>query len=302
MNSGHPRVLRRLAGVAVGVPDPPSTAAFLADGLAFSISEAGEQVEALCAGDYGDDRPQAALSLVARPALELVELRFELEPSTDPDNLAEAIGRHGGTVQPPCREAGLRFRDPNGVAVTLLPATDGEPSTRAGGKPAPLPASGLRPRRLGHANLKVADLPAATRFWVRALGMWVSEQIGEDLAFLRYGAEHHNLGLRTAGATALHHLGFEVPGWDAYRPILDHLHGAGYGVEFGPGRHAVGRNLFTYLRDPSSGLRLELFCDMARVENQVDPEDPPIRWRAEDRMTRTLNVWGSAPPPASFLE
>ncbi len=301
MNSDHPRVLRRLAGVAVGVPDPPSTASFLADGLGFSINEVADRLEVLCAGDYGDDRPQAALSLMVRPAFELLELRFELEASADPDLLAKAIGRHGGNVQPPCREAGLRFRDPNGVAVALLPATDGEPGKRAG-KQAALPASGLRPRRLGHANLKVADLAAASRFWVRALGMWVSEQIGEDLAFLRYAAEHHNLGLRTAADTSLHHLGFEVPGWDSYRPILDHLHGAGYAVEFGPGRHAVGRNLFTYLRDPSSGLRLELFSDMARVDHQVDPEDPPIRWRAEDRMTRTLNVWGSAPPPASFLE
>jgi hypothetical protein len=100
----------------------------------------------------------------------------------------------------------------------------------------------------------------------------------------------------------LHHLGFEIPGWDAYRAILDHLDAVGYGVEFGPGRHAVGRNLFTYLLDPTSGLRIELFCDMARVGHQRDPATPQIRWRAEDRLTRTLNVWGSAPPPASFLE
>lgn len=278
----------------MGVPDPPATGRFLERGLGLTLAPAAEELVALCAGDYGAPRPQPALRLRERAQLELVELQFELTATADTDRLAAALREWGAEDLAEHDDGSLHFRDPNGIPVALgrfpAPGTDG------------LPPSGLRPRRLGHANLKVPDPAASIRFWVSALGLWLSEQIGEDLAFLRYGSEHHNLGLRVAGQTMLHHLGFEVPGWEAYRPLLDHLAAAGYRVEFGPGRHAVGRNLFTYLVEPSSGLRVELFSDMARVEHQDDPAVAPIRWRVEDRMSRTLNVWGSAPPPQSFLD
>jgi catechol 2,3-dioxygenase-like lactoylglutathione lyase family enzyme len=293
LTATHPRVIRRLAGVVAGVPDPGATASFLNRGLGFTIREDAGRLQALCDGDYGDEQPQAALSLVEHGGLELVELEFDLEESVDLGLLSASVGDHGGAVANE-EHGAIRFTDPNGVVVLCRRS---EPVV-----PERLAPSGLRPRRLGHANLRVRDVEAAIRFWVRAMGMWLSEQIGGDLAFMRYGAEHHNLGVRGAAETTLHHLGFEIPGWDAYRAILDHLDAAGYGAEFGPGRHAVGRNMFTYLLEPSSGLRLELFCDMARVDHQENPEVAPIRWRAEDRMTRTLNVWGSAPPPASFLE
>lgn len=293
MTVDHPRVLRRLAGVVVGVPDPDVTARFLAGGLGFTTRSVDGRLEALCAGDYGEHRPQTALTILKRDSLELIELRFDLEPSVDPERLGAAITDLGGALTRD--DAGnVRFVDPTGIPVACSPAPADEGDA--------LPPSAVRPRRLGHANLKVTDMGACTRFWVRAMGMWLSEQIGDDLAFMRYGAEHHNLGLRRAPQTTLHHLGFEIPGWESYRVILDHLDAAGFGAEFGPGRHAVGRNLFTYLVEPSSGLRVELFCDMARVDGQDDPETPPIRWRSEDRMTRTLNVWGSAPPPPSFLQ
>lgn len=289
-----PRLLTRLESVVVGVPDPDATGRFLRDGLEFELETAGNEIVALCAGDYGSGRLQPALRMCTRPALELVELRFELAATIDTGAVADKVRGAGVLEVNEDQDGTLRLRDPNGIPVALgrfpAPKTDS------------LPPSGLRPRRLGHANLKVPDPLASIEFWVSALGLWLSEQIGEDLAFLRYGAEHHNLGLRVAGETTLHHIGFEVPGWDAYRPLLDQLAAAGYRVEFGPGRHAVGRNLFTYLIDPSSGLRVELFSDMARVEHQDDPAVAPIRWRAEDRMSRTLNTWGSAPPPQSFLD
>jgi hypothetical protein len=71
----------------------------------------------------------------------------------------------------------------------------------------------------------------------------------------------------------------------------------GHAIEYGPGRHAPGHQLFLYLREPSSGLRLELFTDMAHIDD--DEAFHPMR-REIDR-ARSVNVWGPA-PPASFLE
>lgn len=286
------RVVRRLAGIVVGVPRPGRTAAFLEEALGFTVVDSDAGPLALCEGDYGQEGPQRALTLVGRAEVEVVEMTLEAAAGADLGALERAVGEHGATAVVADGDV-LRFRDPSGVPVAVAPA---------GARPdVTLAANGLRPRRLGHANLKVVDLLGGTRFWVRALGMSLSEQIGDDLAFLRFGAEHHNLGMRVAPQTTLHHLGFEVPGWDAYRPLLDHLAALGHQAELGPGRHQVGQNLFTYLRDPDSGLRLELFADMARVEEQPDPEQAPIRWRSEDRLSRTLNRWSSAPPPQSFL-
>jgi catechol 2,3-dioxygenase-like lactoylglutathione lyase family enzyme len=156
----------------------------------------------------------------------------------------------------------------------------------------------LRPRRLGHVNLKAPDPPAAAAFYAEVLGLRLSEQIGEHLFFLRLATEHHNVGLRGGDRADLHHLGFEIQGWHVLQPILDRMAELGHTVEYGPGRHRPGNNLFTYLRDPSSGLRLELFADMAHIPDAAGHVPP--RWEAGDRMTKTINRWGPT-PPESFL-
>jgi hypothetical protein len=51
------------------------------------------------------------------------------------------------------------------------------------------------------------------------------------------------------------------------------------------------------VREPASGLRLELFTDMAHIDDEETYR--PIR-RDVDRK-RSLNVWGPTPPP-SFME
>jgi catechol 2,3-dioxygenase-like lactoylglutathione lyase family enzyme len=252
----------RLAGVVVGVPDPAATAAFLRDALSFAVDGA----TAYCEGDYGR-RGQSAIELREAEALELVEIVFELDDERDP--LDDPAGNHLVFLHTSARK-----RDPP-------------------------PYDPLRPRRLGHVNLKAPDPPATAAFYADVLGLRLSEQIGENLYFLRIGSEHHNVALRPGPRGELHHLGFEVSGWQVYQPILDRLADLGLGVEYGPGRHGPGRNLFTYVCDPSSGLRVELFADMAQIPDEASYE--PIRWEAGDRLTKTINRWGPT-PPASFLE
>jgi catechol 2,3-dioxygenase-like lactoylglutathione lyase family enzyme len=151
---------------------------------------------------------------------------------------------------------------------------------------------------MGHVNLTSPAPRTSADFFTGVLGLRLSEFIGQDLFWMRTGTEHHNVALRPGGRRALHHVGMELPGWHAYQPVLDTLDSRGYKIEYGPGRHRPGRSLFTYLRDPASGLRVELYADMAHI---VDPRTPAIGWEPSDRMTTTLNTWGPRPPP-SFLE
>jgi catechol 2,3-dioxygenase-like lactoylglutathione lyase family enzyme len=278
--------LGRLGGVVVGVPDPPATAAFLRDGLRFDVADEGGEWSVRCVGDYG---PHGQRAIVLRPAAEhtLLEITWEVGDEYDLAALEERLDRAG--VGPTAREDGVAFVDPAGIPHAVV-------RSRATPAPAHDP---VRPRRLGHVNLKVAEPPAGAAFYTDALRFLLSEQIGEGLYFLRIGSEHHNLGLRGGPRGDLHHLGFEVEGWNVYQPILDHLAELDVQIEYGPGRHRPGNNLFAYLLDPSSGLRIELFADMAQIPDASS--HVPQRWEAGDRMTRTINRWGPT-PPESFLE
>ncbi|MGH9026112.1 MAG: VOC family protein, partial [Acidimicrobiia bacterium] len=210
----------------------------------------------------------------------------------------DAIGKRVAAQGLPCArfeddptgESGVAFVDPDGIRIKVRlprPATNGS-----------LRASDVRPRRLGHVNLKVPEPPRSAGFYGDTLALKLTEQLGDMLFFLRVGSDHHNLAFRpTPGSPNVHHVAFEVPGWESFRVICDHMAARGHQIEYGPGRHAPGHQLFMYLTDPSSGLRLEVFADMAHIDD--DESYTPIR-RDVDRR-RSLNVWGPAPPP-SFLE
>jgi catechol 2,3-dioxygenase-like lactoylglutathione lyase family enzyme len=280
--------LGRLGGVTVGVPDPEATARFLEEGLSFAIDRTGVTIVASCVGDYGPDG-QAAIELTAASELALLEVTWEVPDAFDLAGLEERLRARQLEVLP--RPDALAFTDPAGIPMVCA-----EASSRRRPAPAHDP---LRPRRLGHLNLKAPDPGAAASFYCDELGLRLSEQIGDGLYFLRIATEHHNLGLRGGERGDLHHLGFEIEGWNVYQPILDRLAEMGVTVEYGPGRHRPGNNLFVYLRDPSSGLRLELFADMSHIPDST--AHVPRRWEATDRLSKTINRWGPVPPP-SFLK
>jgi catechol 2,3-dioxygenase-like lactoylglutathione lyase family enzyme len=282
----------RLAQLVVEVPDVAATSEFLARGLEFAVLDGPDGSAAiLTTGGYGLPTPQRFATLVPGASGRLREVVLESPPDVQPlvDALAEAAVEVTKTEADAIAGAGVRF-GVGGITVSVrhtLPAAEVE-----------LPVSSLRPRRLGHINLVSPEPADVVRVFTRALGLRLSEQVGDGIFFLRIGSEHHNIGVRVGGAAGVHHIATEVHGWDAYRGLCDRLCGLGYLVEFGPGRHGPGNNFFVYVRDPSSGIRFELFSDMAHIEDEDNYV--PKRWDAADR-SKTVNKWGPG-PPQSFLE
>lgn len=255
-----------LAAVGIAVPEPQRTADFLREMLEFEIVPDGKGAfDVTAEGEYGLGVPPRMLTLRPGSELAVTELVFE------------------GDVE-------QELRDPEGLLVRV--------TRRAAPLDRSLAPSDVRPRRLGHVNLSVREPAREAAFYVERLGLRLSEQIGDIIFFLRAGSDHHNFGLR-AGAErpTVHHVAFEIAGWESFRTICDRVAARGHVVEYGPGRHGPGHNLFVYLVDPSSGLRLELFADMAHIDDEDAYE--VVRWTSADRV-RTVNRWGPQPPD-SFL-
>jgi catechol 2,3-dioxygenase-like lactoylglutathione lyase family enzyme len=270
--------------IVLRVPDPAATAEFLGNGLAFDIREKDGRVLVVCDGEYAAGRGQAGIELVPGPELGVERLVFAVPDGADLDVLATLLGATRAS------DTSLTITDPaSDVTVGLELA-----SSVAVPRP---PYSVLRPRRMGHVNLKSPQPARTASFFTDVLGLRLSEYIGEALFWMRTDTEHHNVALRPGDHGTVHHIGMEVSGWHHYQPLLDHLDGQGYKIEYGPGRHRPGRSLFVYVCDPSSGMRIELFADMVHIP---DPTQPPIGWEPGDRMTKTLNTWGPL-PPESFL-
>jgi catechol 2,3-dioxygenase len=50
---------------------------------------------------------------------------------------------------------------------------------------------------IGHVHLKVADIERALEFWHGVLGFDVTQQLGDQAAFLSAGGYHHHVGANT---------------------------------------------------------------------------------------------------------
>lgn len=285
------RDLVRVGTTEVGVPDPEATAAFFAATVGLVRTRLPDAIALSCGTDYGLAVPVGQLILREAPETRVRSVTFDLGVGADREALrarlvaagsADEQGEHGTIVT----------ADPDGVEIRIR--SDAPVHDR------PLDPDPLRPRRLGHVNLKVTDPVASAAFYTDVLGLALSEQIGDRFYFLRAGTEHHAIGIRPVGAdgiVTLHHAAFEVDGWETYRPVADRLAALGHTIEYGPGRHTPGNSLFVYIVDPSSGFRVELYADMAHILD--DDAYVPKRWELTDR-GQTVNRWGPW-PPESFL-
>lgn len=268
--------------VGVRVPSPQETAAYFRELLEFETAEGGRETwHLLCAGEYGATAPSAAITLRPGDALEVSELTFEVGSPHELEDLHAYLAQAGQVVEPVGADneagPGIAVRDPSGVVVQCrLPGADLQTRLRP---------SALRPRRLGHVNLKMSEPGASARFFIDTLGLRLSDQVGDLLFFLRVSSEHHNLGLRGgAERVNVHHIGMEIHGWESFRSICDHIAACGRVVEYGPGRHGPGNNLFVYVVEPRSGLRLELYADMVHIHDELAYQ--PTRWETPSRYGR----------------
>jgi catechol 2,3-dioxygenase-like lactoylglutathione lyase family enzyme len=225
----------------------------------------------------------------------LAHVGYELRSGVSLESAAErlsAAGSKAQEVEVPVRGRGLRVADPDGNPIVLVERVIPENRVPAVARYTDeLP--GFHPQRLQHFNYLTGDTPRMADWYERALGLAISDWIGDGAVWMHADRDHHVVAFLDKGYSHIHHIAFELVDWGEIRVALDHLAQHRRPIAWGPGRHTMAQNLFAYCRMVEEELFVELFCDMEQLEPDHEPrffEDDP----------HGSNAWGILPPRSYF--
>lgn len=254
--------------------------------------EAIDQSSAILRCTYED----YALHLMASAApAGLDYVCYELAPGIELDRAEALLRARGATparVATPIRGTALALTDPDGHGVRLVPRVRPDDT-----RPAEVRAStripGWHPRKFGHVNFLTPDVHRQVAWYTEVLGFRITDWIGDEGVWLHVDRDHHALAFLEKGVAHLHHLAFELVDWGEMRVALDHLAQNGRHIVWGPGRHGMARNLFSYFRMREEALFVELFADLEQLAEDHQPRRFP-----DD--PHSSNTWGILPPRTYF--
>ena len=162
----------------------------------------------------------------------------------------------------------------------------------------------MRPTKLGHIAAFVTDLGPLQDFYQGLLGFKWSDTIGDFFVFLRCNTDHHAANFMASRTkSGLHHIAYEMRDLNHLQTMLDHLAKNDYRLQWGPGRHGAGHNIFTYHDDPD-GNRIELFTQLDVIHDEAKGYFEPRPWHEDfPQYPKTwevdlvaVNSWGPINP------
>ena len=258
--SERPAALADFYAVALGMELSPQTHGILARGPSRSIVFVEGPAKSLGFAAYAVAKPAELVGLRRRCATHAVTV----------DECADPLFEDGA----------IRVVDPDGNSMVFGVA-----------RPDAAPAHGL-PARLQHVVVASTDAGRLSAFYQSVFGFVLSDNVldaegGLRTAFLRCSEEHHSFAVFAAERCWFDHHCYEAGDWGLIRDWGDRFAAHHIPVQWGPGRHGPGNNLFLFVHD-LDGNWLEISAELERVP----PERPVGVWKHEQR---TLNSWGSAP-------
>ncbi|PNG24540.1 VOC family protein [Methylocella silvestris] len=143
--------------------------------------------------------------------------------------------------------------------------------------------------RMQHVVTSSPNPAAIVQFLVDILGFTVTDVVVDDqrgmrVTFMRCSNEHHSAAVFRAAESRFDHHSYEVASWNDIRDWADHMAKEHIPLQWGPGRHGPGHNLFMFVHDPD-GNWIEFSADL-----EIVGEGRPIgEW---PHAHRTLNEWG----------
>ncbi len=287
--------VKKLSHAAYETPDLQAQTEYYTDVLGLAHVGAEKGITYL-----GGTVDHHSIALTEGPNARCSTIAFQIAPDEDLADFAkqtEKLGLKVETVSDPEPNIAkmVRFEDTKGTQMHVFQQPD--PVTRD------FTGKGIQTSKLGHVAFHVTDVKKATEFYCDVLGFRVSDWMGDFFSFLRCGTDHHTINLVETGKDAHFHTAFELRDWNHIQTAADILAQNDYRLMWGPGRHGIGHNLFTYHKGPN-GLITELFAELDQMTDEslgyFEPrpwhEDSPQRPKVWERGPNASNVWGPQPP------
>jgi catechol 2,3-dioxygenase-like lactoylglutathione lyase family enzyme len=251
----------KLTELLMTARDPAAAAGYWAGLLGGEADDGGVRLG-------GDTR----IEIAEGPVEALAEMRFEAG--------SELLGAAEAAGAATRADGGATLTDPDGWLLRFSAVAEVEPLE-------------VSSPTLSHCTLGSPSPPGQRAYYERLLFL-LSDQLGDIFCWLRPNPIHHSVAFSVSPEANIHHIAIELRDGAAFIAAIDRVVAQGGKLEFGPGRHMVGGNLFAYLRD-DYGIRWELCAEMGRLA----ADRPPGLFTPEDRK-RSVNTFGP-PPPESFI-
>lgn len=180
---------------------------------------------------------------------------------------------------------GIAVQDPDGTTVHFHSAVQ-----RSGENAAD---TGRRPIKFQHTTLSSSDAPRVVDFFVNTIGFKVTDKLNDhSFYWLRSDLDHHTLAIIESGFPGnIDHYSYDLAAWADFKEWCDRLTELGVDVQWGPGRHGPGNNLFVFFDDPA-GNHVELSAEMEKFHDDI----AVIRHREWTPTPKSVNLWGGQTP------
>lgn len=305
------RLLSQLAHVELVTPRLEDSVAFFVDVLGLDEVERDDNsVYLRCWGDSFHHSIQ--LTEGAQPALGRLGWRAD-----GADGLAEAVSRltaagvgEGWVKDGVGTGPAFRYRGPGGHLQEVFwevdrPPVSADRRSTLPSRPRQRPVRGCAVRQLDHVSLAVpGDMIEVAEWYRDVLGYRFMEYTVFDdseecfFAMVSTNEHAHDLGLLkdTSGMSGrIHHVAFWLDEPALVYQSAETLREARHDVEFGPGRHGMGEEVYLYVRDPG-GLRYEF---MSGGRRNYEPDWEPVKWTPRQG---SIDFYRNTTPPESLID
>lgn len=152
---------------------------------------------------------------------------------------------------------------------------------------------GRRPIKFQHTTIGTSAVQPMVDFFANTVGFRLSDQLADGrFCWLRSNRDHHTLAVvNVERSGVLDHYSYDLSEWEDFKSWCDRLTELHVQVQWGPGRHGPGNNLFVFFDDPA-GNHIELSAEMEKFyDGTVDYTTR--RWHP---VPESVNLWGGQLP------
>ena len=201
------------------------------------------------------------------PKLALVRVVFDVADRAAANALHKAVAATGLPVSAPAVLStdgggyGFGCKDPDGRNLAFVCECTDYADTQD---------QADQPRKIAHVNLNALNFDASVRFFTETLGFRQIDENAPLYFFHCASPSHSSIVLAKTNQPTLNHIAFEMPDFDSVMRGMGRMKDNGYPIEWGPGRHGPGDNVFAYFCGPDE-LPLEYTAEVLQIDDSYVP-------------------------------